>query len=155
MGFRAAIHPCHRPSGRRGTDRLQLDNIAKNFLSNGAHLQGAGTGKASLEYHFTPDINLFAGYTRGYKGETYDFTSSFNAALAANGPVKAETSNNYEIGAKTQFFDHRLTLNLTAFDTEYYNFQAQTVIPILGAGFVLANVGSCRRAAWKWTAAPV
>jgi iron complex outermembrane receptor protein len=119
-----------------------FDNVAKNFPSNGAHLQGAGTGKASLEYHVTPDINLFAGYTRGYKGETYDLTSSFNAALAANGPVKSETSNNYEIGAKTQFFDHRLTLNLTAFDTQYYNFQAQTVIPILGAGFVLANVGS-------------
>jgi iron complex outermembrane receptor protein len=118
------------------------DNVAKSFLSNGAHVQGAGTGKASLEYHFTPDINVFAGYTRGYKGETYDLTSSFNAALAANGPVKDETSNNYEIGVKSQFFEHRLTLNLTAFDTDYYNFQAQTVIPILGAGFVLANVGS-------------
>ena len=129
---------------RAGDERIayNYDNVAKNFPSNGAHVQGAGTGKASLEYHFTPDINFFAGYTRGYKGETYDLTSSFNAALAANGPVKAETSNNYEIGAKTQFFDHRLTLNLTAFDTQDYNFQAQTVIPILGAGFVLANVGS-------------
>jgi len=121
-----------------------LDNVYKAFLLSDAHDHKAVTGKASLEYHVNRDINLFGGYTRGYKGETYDLTSSFTPALAANGPVRPETSNNYEIGAKTQFFDRHLTLNLTAFLTDYSNFQAQTIIPTLGDGFVLANVGSLR-----------
>jgi len=121
-----------------------FDNIYKSYLSNGSHSHGVVTGKISLEYRPIKDVNLFASYTRGYKGETYDLTSSFNAALAANGPVKPETSNSYEVGAKTQLFNRHLTINLTAFDTDYSNFQAQTVVPVLGTGFVLANVGSLR-----------
>jgi iron complex outermembrane receptor protein len=121
-----------------------IDNVYKNFLSNASHSHGVVTGKISLEYHPLKDINLFASYTRGYKGETYDLTSSFNAALAANGPVKPETSNSYEIGVKTQLLQRRLTVNLTAFDADYSNFQAQTIVPTLGTGFVLANVGSLK-----------
>jgi iron complex outermembrane receptor protein len=121
-----------------------LDNFYKGYLLDGAHSHGVVTGKASLEYHPAENINLFASYTRGYKGETYDITSSFTPALAAKGPVQPETSNSYEIGVKSQFFDRRLTLNLTAFDTEYANFQSQTIVPGLGNGFVLANVGSLR-----------
>ncbi len=119
-----------------------LDNFYKKYLLNGSHNHGVVTGKVSLEYSPTRDVNLFASYTRGYKGETYDLTSSFTPALAARGPVRPETSESYEVGAKTQFLDRRLTLNLTAFDTDYTNFQAQTIVPILGTGFVLANVGS-------------
>jgi iron complex outermembrane receptor protein len=121
-----------------------LDNPYKSYLLNGSHTHGVVTGKISLEYHVLKDVNLFAGYTRGYKGETYDLTSSFTPALAANGPVKPETSNSYEVGAKTELLDRHLTLNLTAFDADYSNFQAQTVVPTLGTGFVLANVGSLR-----------
>jgi len=121
-----------------------IDNTYKNYLLNGSHNHGVVTGKVSLEYRPVKDINLFASYTRGYKGETYDLTSSFTPALAANGPVKPETSNSYEVGAKTQLFQRHLTLNLTAFETDYTNFQAQTILPTLGSGFVLANVGSLR-----------
>jgi iron complex outermembrane receptor protein len=121
-----------------------LDNFYKKYLLNGSHSHGVVTGKVSLEYHPVQNINLFASYTRGYKGETYDITSSFTPALAAKGPVQPETSNSYELGIKSQFFERRLTLNLTAFDTEYANFQAQTIVPGLGNGFVLANVGSLR-----------
>jgi iron complex outermembrane receptor protein len=134
-------------TGLRGQEEriaYDLDNFYKGYLLNGSHDHGVITGKASLEYHPLQDINLFASYTRGYKGETYDLTSSFTPALAAAGPVKPETSNSYELGAKTQFFDRHLTLNLTAFDAEYTNFQAQTIVPTIGTGFILANVGSLR-----------
>jgi iron complex outermembrane receptor protein len=119
-----------------------IDNVYKKFESTSSHSQPAVTGKASVEYRPLDTINLFASYTRGYKGETYDLTSSFNAALAAKGPVQAETSNSYEIGAKTQFFGRRLTVDVTGFDTQYSNFQAQTIVPTFGTGFILANVGS-------------
>ncbi len=118
-----------------------LTNIPKGYVMSGSHSQGAPTGKVSLEYRPISNINLFGSYTRGYKGETYDLSSSLTPAVAARGPVKAENSNNFEVGAKTQFFDRRLTLNLTAFDADYYNFQAQTILPTFGAGFILSNVG--------------
>jgi iron complex outermembrane receptor protein len=125
----------------------------------GSHTQGAPTGKVGLEYHALDNINLFASYTRGYKGETYDLSSSLNPAEAALGPVKAENSNNFEVGAKTQFFDRRLTLNVTAFDADYYNFQAQTIVPTFGSSFILANIGQVETrgveldGAWKATSA--
>jgi iron complex outermembrane receptor protein len=121
-----------------------IDNTYKKYLLSDSHSHGVVTGKVSLEYRPVKNINLFASYTRGYKGETYDLTSSFTPALAANGPVKPETSDSYEVGAKTQLLNRRLTLNLSAFDGEYSNFQAQTIVPTLGTGFVLANVGSLR-----------
>ena len=134
-------------TGLRGQEEriaYDLDNFYKAYLLNGSHQHGVITGKASIEFHPLEDINLFASYTRGYKGETYDLTSSFTPALAAAGPVKPETSDSYELGAKTQFFDRHLTLNLTAFDAQYTNFQAQTIVPTIGTGFILANVGSLR-----------
>ena len=134
-------------TGVRGQEErigYNLDNYYKGYLLNGSHEHGVVTGKISPEFHPTQDINLYASYTRGYKGETYDLTSSFTPTLAAAGPVKPETSDSFEIGAKTQFFDRRLTLNLAAFDAKYTNFQAQTIVPTIGTGFVLANVGSLR-----------
>jgi iron complex outermembrane receptor protein len=134
-------------TGLRGSEErigYDYDNVFKDFVSSGSHLHGVVTGKFSLEYHPAQNINLFASYTRGYKGETYDLTSSFTAALAAHGPVKPETSDSVEIGVKTQFFERRLTANLTAFNTKYTDFQAQTILPIVGTGFILANVGSVR-----------
>ncbi|HVY34019.1 MAG TPA: TonB-dependent receptor, partial [Caulobacteraceae bacterium] len=136
-----------------------LNNRAKSYLMGGSHTQGAATGKVSLEYHPVDNINLFASYTRGYKGETYDLSSSLTPAVAALGPVKAENSNNFEVGAKTQFFNRRLTVNVTIFDADYYNFQAQTILPTFGAGFILANVGQVETrgveldGAWKATSA--
>ena len=134
-------------TGLRGSEErigYDIDNVFKDFLSSGSHLHGVVTGKFALEYHPLQNVNLFASYTRGYKGETYDLTSSFTAALAEHGPVKPETSDSVEIGVKTQFFDRRLTANLTAFNTKYTDFQAQTILPIVGTGFILANVGSVR-----------
>ncbi len=121
-----------------------MDNFYKGYLLDGSHSHGVVTGKVALEYHPVRNVNLFASYTRGYKGETYDLTSSFTPTLAAHGPVRPETSDSYEVGAKTQFFGRRLTANVTLFDTEYTDFQSQTIVPGLGNGFVLANVGSLR-----------
>jgi len=100
------------------------------------------TGRASLQYHITDDVMVFAGYARGYKGLAYDLTSTLTTrslltsgplkgipiadAIAAKQPIPAETVNSYEIGFKSTFFDRRLTWNVTAFDEEFQGFQAQS-----------------------------
>jgi len=105
-----------------------------------------GTYKLGVQQHLTDDIMAFLTYATGHKGETYDLSSGFNQNRADAGPVKPETSKDWELGARTQFFDHRLTLNVTLFDTHYRNFQAQGIetLPDGTTNFRLANVGKLR-----------
>ena len=116
----------------------------------------AVTGKAGAEYHFSPDIMLFATWSRGYKGLAYDLTSTLTTrtpvasgplagtptadAVAAKQPIAPETANSYEVGIKSALFDHRVTLNITAFDEIFHGFQAQSRDQLTGQN-VLNSIG--------------
>ncbi|MFV3126386.1 TonB-dependent receptor [Niveispirillum sp. KHB5.9] len=118
-------------------------------LLTGARFAGdadddAVTGKIGLEHHINDDVMLFGFYARGYKGQTFDLTSSFNAAIAARGAIKPETSDDFEAGVRSTLLDRRLILNATLFHTDYNNFQAQESEPTLAGAFILSNVGSVR-----------
>ncbi len=66
---------------------------------------------------------LYASFTQGYKGPAYDFTFSRDPTTLE--PVDPETSENYELGIKSTWFDNRFLLNATLFFSEYENFQGQ------------------------------
>ncbi|MDB5460076.1 MAG: TonB-dependent receptor [Caulobacteraceae bacterium] len=120
-----------------------LDIQNGNAFFSGNANDNFATYKASLEHKFTRDIMGYASYATGHKGQTYDLSTGFNTNRALAGPVLPETSGSWEVGARTQFFEHRLTVNLTAFDAIYRNFQAQG-IETLADGTVnyrLTNVG--------------
>lgn len=115
------------------------------FFTSGNDSDSVITGKAGIQQDLAPDVMAFATYTRGYKGQAYDLTSSFNRPdHPARNPVKPEHSDSYELGLKSMFLDRRVLFNLTAFQTDYSNFQSQTQEPSLGGAFILANVGSLR-----------
>jgi iron complex outermembrane receptor protein len=118
-------------------DKLAAANFAGNSSAN------AGTYRLGLSYQATPDIMVFGGYTTGYKGETYDLTSGFNAARAAAGPIRPERSRDKELGVRTQFFDRHLTVNLTYFNIHYEDLQAQSIetLPSGIQAYRLTNVG--------------
>ncbi len=100
------------------------------------------TGRAGLQYRFTPGFMTFATYSRGYKGLAYDLTSTLTTrtpaaggpnagrpladAIAANQPVPPETVDSYEIGFKGTFLDGHLIWNVTAFHMIFDGFQAQS-----------------------------
>ncbi|GAB5489264.1 MAG: TonB-dependent receptor [Parasphingorhabdus sp.] len=70
------------------------------------------TPRFALNYKATDDILLFASATRGFK------SGGWNARGTAPGellPFDAETAWSYEVGAKTEFLDNRVRLNVTAF----------------------------------------
>ncbi|WP_323493943.1 TonB-dependent receptor [Sphingomonas sp. 10B4] len=112
------------------------------FFSGGAE-DTAETHRVSLRYEFTPDVSVFGTYSTGYKGQTYDLTTGFNANRALAGPIKPETSRDFELGLRTQFLNRRVTLNATVFDTNFTNLQAQGIetLPDGTQNFRLANVG--------------
>lgn len=122
------------------------DNLAvapaPSFFSGHAK-DTAATWKASARYEFTPDFMVFGTYATGYKGQTYDLTTGFNANRAAAGPIRPEKSRDKEFGARMQFFEHRLTANLTYFDTHYKDLQAQTIETLADgtSNYRLTNVG--------------
>jgi len=116
-----------------------------NYWS-GYHNNSYVTYKVGPQYQLTDHIMLFALRATGHKGETYNLVTGFNTAIAESGPVKAETSSDYEVGAKMQFFDQRLTVNPTIFTTNYNNYQAQGIqqLPDGTTNYELENVGVVR-----------
>jgi iron complex outermembrane receptor protein len=126
-------------------DRILNTPALPAFSTRGSDGESAVTGRLGVQQQLAPDIMAFAVYSRGYKGQAYDLTSSFTTPThPASRPVESEHSDNYEIGIKSRLFDRRITLNVNAFWTDYENFQAQTAEPTLGGSLLLANVGALR-----------
>ena len=86
----------------------------------------------TIEYHFTKDQMIYARYAEGYRGGAFTGVPSTLAAVAV---VDPETVKSYEVGSKSDFFDHRLRLNLSAFLTKYKNLQRTITQPINAAPF--------------------
>ena len=133
--------------------RYQHEKIDYTFhdILNAASFAGGATDNfwtyhAGLNHKFTEDMMGYVSYSTGHKGQTYDLTTGFNTNRALAGPVQPETSTSWESGARMQFFQHRLTVNATAFRAEYQNFQAQGIetLPDGSSNFRLTNVGRLR-----------
>ena len=92
------------------------------------------TGLTSLRYFVTADTMLFASAATGAK------SPGFNAPGAPSGNVEfsEETTNNYELGIKSQLFEDRLKLNATAFYSNFDDLQFLAQLPV-GAGTYVSN----------------
>lgn len=82
------------------------------------------SGRAGLEYA-VGTANFYATYTRGYKGPAV----SSAAGIAFS--VDPERVDAYELGAKVDLLDRRLSLNVAGFINDFRDFQAQVFDPAL------------------------
>ncbi|MEH6583337.1 MAG: TonB-dependent receptor [Halioglobus sp.] len=87
------------------------------------------SGKLALEWNATEDMLLYASFVQGYKGPAFNITTGSTAENTQ--AVDPETSDSFELGMKSNWFDNRLILNVTVFHTEYEDFQAQATESIL------------------------
>ena len=79
--------------------------------------------KVSLQYQWTPDFMTYATYSSGFKGGGVNpYVVASPAELTPFGP---ETVKNYEIGAKSEWLDHHLRVNVAVFQMDYTNLQEQ------------------------------
>ncbi|HYG34853.1 MAG TPA: TonB-dependent receptor, partial [Clostridia bacterium] len=87
-------------------------------------------------YHLTPSHLAYGTVSRGYKAGGFNAVSPLNSESYGQ-----ESSWNYEIGAKTTWFDNRLSVNLALF---YINWEdLQLNLPTGAPGqFYIANAGS-------------
>lgn len=77
--------------------------------------------RVALDWKPTDDALLYALISTGFKSG--GFTGSASSAERATTPFDPEKAINYEVGAKTTWFDRRLLVNLTAFYTDYQDLQ--------------------------------
>jgi iron complex outermembrane recepter protein len=122
-----------------------FQDIQNNAFFSGSSSDEATTYRLGLRHELTDDLMVFTSFATGHKGQTYDLTTGFNAARAAAGPVRPETSKAIELGLKSQFFARRLTLNANVFNVKYDDFQQQGIETIGGVqNFRLTNVGTVK-----------
>jgi iron complex outermembrane recepter protein len=85
------------------------------------------TPKASLKYKFTPDWMAYGLFSEGYRAGGFDGRPGTYGA--ASTPYNPEKVYNYELGTKTEFFDHRLRFNADFFYMKYKNKQEEESVP--------------------------
>jgi len=96
----------------------------------------AFTPKISIDYKLSPEHMVYATVAKGFKGGV--LAAQDTAALSSIA-IRPETAWNYEIGAKTEWLDRRLRVNLTGFKTDYTD--QQTFLFGQDGQIVIENAG--------------
>jgi iron complex outermembrane receptor protein len=136
----ASIDRLHLTLGLRSTsDKRELSLIDTTSASGDfSHNYKNMSGGATAAYDLTPDMNVYAKYGRGY------ISGGFNARTSVSNqkPFDPEFVDAYEVGYKSQLFDHRLTLNAAGFVNKFSDLQLSQFVPSAsGAETVVSNVG--------------
>lgn len=98
------------------------------------------TPRLSVQYDLNDDIMLFASATEGFKSGGWNGRPTTAPTASAFGP---ETARTYEVGARTEWMDGRLRVNLTGYQLEVDDLQLLSGFAIPGGGiaFVTRNAG--------------
>ena len=168
--------------GRYTWDEREAKILRQNFLGGGSPVfGGAGvpfgapgtnftgnrsfkkfTPRASLSFKPTPDHNIYASFSQGFKGGGFDPRGvGVNAPdLNGNGiredseiaaflSFRPESVDSYEIGYKASLFDRRLSLAIAAFRMDYTDVQIPGSAGCVVGGLptfcgVITNAGKAR-----------
>lgn len=101
---------------------------------------GKPTGRIGIRAKLARDVMIFGQFARGYRSSAFNGGALTNAAdLNVANPEKLDA---YEVGLKSQWFDRRLTFNVSGF---LYNFSNQQFINLVGINNQqLVNAGRSR-----------
>uniref|UniRef100_UPI003529F42A TonB-dependent receptor n=1 Tax=Novosphingobium sp. TaxID=1874826 RepID=UPI003529F42A len=93
------------------------------------------SGKIGFDYKLASGDLLYASFSKGYRAPSFNAQAFFDPSELS--VAKAEKVTSYEVGAKTQFWDRRITLNMAAFYYDYRNQQFINVDPTTAAQTLL------------------
>jgi iron complex outermembrane recepter protein len=83
---------------------------------------GSYSARVSLAHKFTSDTMAYVSFNEGTK------SGGFNPVQINNAPFQDEKLSAYEVGTKLNFWDRRVSLNLSGFDYYYRNIQVQSFL---------------------------
>ncbi len=119
---------------RYDMDTREQTNLVDNTVRNKKFNQVQP--KFSISHQLSPRIFSFASYSIGYR------SGGFNAPTVKDYPelYDAESTNNYEIGVKTNWLNNRIIANFGAFFINFDNTQIY-LVEINGGGQIIVNLG--------------
>lgn len=88
----------------------------------------AFTPKFGLDWHYTEDMLFYLSAARGYKSG--GFQGLAGTAASQSTPYDPEFAWNYEAGAKSQWLENRLLVNVALFRTDYDDLQVSQLVPL-------------------------
>lgn len=121
-------------------------NPTNAFSASSKKSWDAWTPSVNLHWQATDDAYVYGLISKGYKSGGWNGENATNPG-EARVAYNPEYALNYEIGAKTTWFDDRLRVNLTGFWTEYKDLQTQQFVIFdanLPADNVITNAGKAR-----------
>lgn len=116
--------PC--PAGKN-LDKIGLKKTYNGFRSRG-----------NITWHPTDDVMVYGTYSQGYRPG--GFNRETGASLVAKGPdgikqlfkpssYRPDTLTNFEVGVKSEFLDHKVQVNLSAYHMKWANVQVPLFNP--------------------------
>jgi len=102
--------------------------------ATGSNKRGDWSGRLGFDWEPADDVLLYGTVARGYLGPTVTFSGLTGQQVA----VDPQTVWDVTVGAKTQFLDRRLTLNVNAYFDRYKDLQTAV---FNGLEFLTENAG--------------
>ncbi len=148
------------PSPLFGGKGVALGGPSTNF--SGKRTFTKFTPRASVSFKPTPDHNIYASYSQGFKGGGFDprGVGTNSPDLDGNGVINQldvarflsfapEKVNSYEVGYKGSLLDHRINVALAGFYADYTNVQIPGSVACVSGGVptfcgVTSNAGKAR-----------
>ncbi len=94
-------------------------------------------------YRPSDNVMLFASFATGFKSGGFDTSAGTTGAIGrANRTFNPETTENIEVGIKSEFFDRRLIANVTAYRMDIAEYQFRSFD---GVQFRVQNNGEVRQ----------
>jgi iron complex outermembrane receptor protein len=75
------------------------------------------------QYHITPDIMVYASYSKGFKSGGWTTRLSAPKSNAADARFNPEYDKTYEVGLKSTWLDRHLQANIAVFESKYSGIQ--------------------------------
>ncbi len=119
------------------TDRSQLTGLVTGTYVNEREFENV-LPRFTLDYQATDDILLYASAALGEKVGGFNVVTVAGAILDSERTYEPESAWNYEIGAKTSWYNGRLVLNGAA----YYIDWSDQIVRALGATFATLNTNA-------------
>ncbi|MBS0364036.1 MAG: TonB-dependent receptor [Proteobacteria bacterium] len=123
-------------TNRTSTSPTAVPGVQPAFAATGSVGVNGYADRLGLQYDVNDDVHTYFTYSRGYKGPAYNVF--FNMTALQTNQLRPETSNAYELGLKSRFFDRRLQFDAAIFDDTVSNYQANE--PDLVAGTVVTRL---------------
>lgn len=155
-----SFHSCQTICQSYGLLTDQNGQTVSAFDATASKNWGATTPSANVSYLVNDNAFTYFTYSTGFKSGAWNDDNSSSTYYQAVKAYDPEHSTNYEIGAKTDWFQKHLRVNVSGFLSDYTNLQTQQFVvltPNAPGANVIANAGSAqvKGAELEITAIPV